>query len=175
MRSADATILEAVKASGRTIAAPASTRATSTAAYTVFIRDLEVETRIGAFRHERVRSTVLMMDLDIEVACHAGTSDRLRDTVDYGAVIAEIREAMAGKRYYLLEKASEFIAALVLEKFGALRVRVSVAKIGIIDGVGRVGVMLERCGEGLEAASSAASSEEYRQPRVGSPVRLRNP
>jgi dihydroneopterin aldolase len=116
-----------------------------------------------------------MMDLDIDVACHAGTSDRLRDTVDYGAVVAEIRHGMAGKRYFLLEKASEFVAALILDKFGALRVRVSIAKIGIIDGVGRVGVMLERRGEGFEAALRAASSEADRQPRVGSPMRRRSP
>jgi dihydroneopterin aldolase len=175
MRSTDTAIREPVKVPGRTTAAPASARAASTAAYTVFIRDLQVETCIGAFEHERTGATVLMLDVDIEVACHAGTSDRLGDAVDYGAVVEEIRRGMANKRYFLLEKASEFVAALVLEKFGALRVRVSMAKTGIIDGVGRVGVMLERRGEGFEVALQAASSEGNRRPCVGSPARRRSP
>jgi dihydroneopterin aldolase len=174
MRSADAAIWEPTKGSGRSPAAATLVRATSAAAYTVFIRDLQVETCIGAFENERTTSTVLMMDLDIDVACHAGTSDSLRDTVDYAAVVADIRRCMAGKRYYLLEKAAEFIASRILEKFGALRVRVSVAKTGIIDGVGRVGVLLERRGRGLEA-SLALSSDSDRQPRVGPKMRRRNP
>jgi dihydroneopterin aldolase len=150
-------------------------RAAPAAAYTVFIRDLEVETCIGAFEHERTRSTVLMMDIDIELACHAGTSDRLGDTVDYAAVVAEIRHGMAGKRYYLLEKASEFVANRILEKFGALRVQVSVAKVGIIDGVGRVGVMVERRGKGFQAVLGGVSSDAERPRCAGVPMRRGNP
>jgi dihydroneopterin aldolase len=116
----------------------------STAPYTVFIRDMKVETLVGAFEHERTKLTELVMDIDIEMASHAGKSDALGDTIDYGAVVADVRRCLATKRYFLLERLSEFVASRILEKFGASRVSVSVAKQGIIEGVGRVGVLIER-------------------------------
>jgi dihydroneopterin aldolase len=140
MRAAEAAVTE------RASEAPGakSARIAPAALYTVFIRDLEVETCVGAFAHERTKPTVLWMDIDIEVASRAGVTDKLDDAVDYGAVVTDLRRCMGSKRYFLLEKVSEFVANRILEKFGALRVRVSVAKVGIIDGVGRVGVQVER-------------------------------
>ncbi len=86
-----------------------------------------------------------MMDLDIEVAAsRAGESDDLGDTIDYGAVVDDLRECLAGKGYYLLERLAEFVAGRILSKYGAARVRVKVAKIGIVKDVGLVGVDLER-------------------------------
>ena len=44
----------------------------------------------------------------------------------------------------LLEKLAEHIATWLLENFAAQWVRVSVAKLGMMPGVKRVGVIIER-------------------------------
>jgi dihydroneopterin aldolase len=93
-----------------------------------------------------------MMDLDIEVAAsRAGSTDHLADTIDYAAVVHDLRECLAGKRYFLLERLAEYVADRILSQFDAARVRVKVIKVGIIQGVGCVGVSLERhCASGIE-------------------------
>jgi 7,8-dihydroneopterin aldolase/epimerase/oxygenase len=144
--------------------------AATMAPYTVFIRDMRVETLVGAFDHERIRPTALMMDIDIEMAGLAGSSDALRDTIDYGEVVTDVRRCLATKRYYPLERLSEFVAARILEKFGAFHVRVSVAKVGIIEGVGRVGVTVERpaCGV-VSGRTLVAPLADVKSGSVGAP------
>jgi dihydroneopterin aldolase len=116
--------------------------------YTVFIRELSVMTVIGVHAQERTAARALLMDLDIELAaCAAGDSDRIEDTVDYSVVVDAVRAELAARSYHLLERVAETVAGLVLGRFGARRVRVRVAKAGILPGVGQVGVMIERaCG-----------------------------
>ena len=111
---------------------------------TIFIRDLTVDTVIGVYEHERHDARSLLLDLEIELYHHdAARTDNLADTIDYGAVIEAVREKLAGTRYYLLERLAESVVALVLERFGAKHVKVSIAKTGIFAGVGNVGVMFE--------------------------------
>ena len=111
---------------------------------TIFIRDLTVDTVIGVYEHERHASRSLLIDLEIELYHHnAARTDKLADTIDYGAVIEAVREELAATRYYLLERLAESVVALVLERFGAKRVKVSIAKTGIFEGVGNVGVVFE--------------------------------
>jgi dihydroneopterin aldolase len=156
MRAADVLVAEPVKVLVAAKGEGRTSRAASKAVYTVFIRDLEIETCVGAFAHERLKSSTLRMDIEMEVACRAGTTDLLGDAVDYGAVVTDLRRCMAGKRYYLLEKICEFVASRLLEKFGALRVWVSVAKVGIIEGVGRVGVAVDRLSAAGECPAAIA-------------------
>ncbi|MEO5882583.1 MAG: dihydroneopterin aldolase [Caldimonas sp.] len=168
MRAAEAVVAAAVKVPVAIRAEARAPRAATKAVYTVFIRDLEIETCVGAFAHERVKPTVLMMDIEMEVASRAGTTDRLADAVDYGAVVSDLRRCMAGKRYHLLEKVCEFVASRILERFGALRVWVSAAKVGIIDGVGRVGVAVDRRGPESECSAAAVAAKADR-PRSSCP------
>lgn len=112
---------------------------------TVFIRDLSVSTLIGVHEHERRGPRSLLMDLDIELhASRAGQTDRLSDTVDYAAVVDDVRRCLADKSYFLLERLAEFVAERILEDFDAKRVVVHVAKAGVLEDVGLVGVRIER-------------------------------
>jgi FolB domain-containing protein len=162
MRGADAAVAEATRSPQLAKAEGRASRVAPKAAYTVFIRDMQIETCVGAFAHERLRPTVLKMDIEMEVSCRAGTTDLLDDAVDYGAVVEDLRRCLAGKRYYLLEKVCEFAASRILDKFGALRVWVSVAKLGIIEGVGSVGVAVERRGANGECPIGNASTKSGR-------------
>jgi dihydroneopterin aldolase len=51
---------------------------------------------------------------------------------------------LAARHFNLLERLAEYVATLLLEDFGATWVRVSIAKLGMMSGVQRVGVIIER-------------------------------
>jgi dihydroneopterin aldolase len=111
----------------------------------VFIQECGISTWIGVYEHERERPTRLLFDIEIDVdARRAAATDRIADTVDYATVVAELRAYLADQRHKLLETLSEVVADRILTRFPASRVRVRVAKVGIIEGVGRVGVEIER-------------------------------
>jgi dihydroneopterin aldolase len=110
----------------------------------VFIRNLAVDTIIGVYEHERAKPMSLLLDLEIELSHgRAGETDQLADTIDYGAVIDGIRRFLATTRCRLLERLAELVATFVLDEFGAKRVSLQIAKIGMFPGVGHVGVRLE--------------------------------
>ncbi|MCX7178329.1 MAG: dihydroneopterin aldolase, partial [Proteobacteria bacterium] len=48
------------------------------------------------------------------------------------------------RHFNLLETLGEFVIALMLDEFGAPWVKISIAKLGIMPGVRRVGVQIER-------------------------------
>lgn len=126
------------------IAAPSAPPSASVV--TIFVRGALVETTIGVYPHERLGPRKILMDLEIETAPGntAGLTDAIEDTVDYGAVVERIRQRLADERYFLLERAAECIAALVLSEFGAQRVCVGLFKDDVLKDVGSVGVRIER-------------------------------
>lgn len=66
------------------------------------------------------------------------------DTIDYATVVERLRNDLTTQHFHLLEKLAEHIASLLLADFGARWVRVSVAKLGMMRGVRRAGVIIER-------------------------------
>jgi dihydroneopterin aldolase len=112
--------------------------------FTVFIRDLAVETTVGVYEHERLAPTRLLMDLELGIRAVAGRSDLIADTVDYAEVVASIREALAEQHFRLLECLAEFVVGRLAADFPVDCVRLRVAKTGILKDVGQVGVIAER-------------------------------
>ena len=74
----------------------------------------------------------------------AGDSDDIGDTISYALVVDRLRAELSVRQFNLLEKLAEYVARLVLDDFGAVWIRVSIAKLGMIAGVKRVGVTIER-------------------------------
>ena len=111
----------------------------------LFLRDIRLEAKVGIYKRERVTSQPIALDLEIELPTDRpfGTG-KVADTIDYAVVIARIRTELEARRFGLVEELAEFIARLLLEEFGSPRVRVSIAKLGILKDVGRVGVTVER-------------------------------
>lgn len=111
----------------------------------IFIEELRAETWIGIYPREKVMPQPVEISLRIGVStASAGASDDIRDTVDYAVVVERLRNELANRHFNLLEKLAEHIATLLLEEFAAQWVRVSVAKLGMMPGVRRVGVVIER-------------------------------
>ena len=109
------------------------------------IRDLRVETLIGIHKRERHVAQTVSIDLEIGLPGTAVfKSDKVADTIDYEQVALKIRALAADGHFRLVETLADRIARLLLEEFGAPRVKVSVAKIGILANAKYVGVTLER-------------------------------
>lgn len=111
----------------------------------IFIEELRISTMIGIYPREKAMPQTVEMSLQIgtSTAC-AGASDDIDDTISYALVVERLRAELSVKQFNLLEKLAEYVAKLVLEDFGAIWVRVSIAKLGMIAGVKRVGVTIER-------------------------------
>ena len=111
----------------------------------IFIEELCAETWIGIYPREKAMAQTVEISLQIGVStASAGASDDIRDTVDYAVVVERLRADMAASPFTLLETLAAHIATWLLENFAASWVRVSVAKLGMMPGVKRVGVIIER-------------------------------
>ena len=111
----------------------------------IFIEDFRASTLIGIYPREKARPQTVEISLQIGTyTASASASDDIRDTIDYAVVVERLRAELAARHFNLLEKLAEYIATLLLEEFGAVWVRVSIAKLGMLSGVRRVGVVIER-------------------------------
>ena len=111
----------------------------------IFLNEFRAETIIGIYPWEREVPQTIQLDLEIGLAhSRAGLSDDVADTIDYGLVVEHIHALLADKRFSLVEALAEHIAGMVMKDFGAPWIRVSVTKLGLIRGVKRLGITIER-------------------------------
>jgi dihydroneopterin aldolase len=111
----------------------------------IFIDELRLPTLIGIYPREQVVPQTIEISLQIGTSTqNAGSSDDIRDTIDYAVVVERLRADLEHQHFHLLEKLAEHVASVVLDDFGAVWVRVTIAKIGVMRGVRRAGVVIER-------------------------------
>jgi dihydroneopterin aldolase len=111
----------------------------------IYISELKAEANLGVCTWEKHLPQTVEINLEFSIPSQkAGKTDNISDTIDYAAVTARIREELAARRFELLEALAEFIANLLLHDFGAPWTKVSIAKVGMIRHVKRVGVTIER-------------------------------
>lgn len=112
---------------------------------TISIEEFRVDTVVGYYEWERQLPQSIELTIELAIPDNrAGHSDRIRDTVDYGAVVERVRESLAGTRFILLERVCEHVADILLSEFHSPWVRVSAAKLGLMRGVRRLAVTIER-------------------------------
>ncbi len=110
----------------------------------IFLHGLKADTLIGVYDWEREKQQTLILDLDIGTAARSVRSDSIDDTIHYGEVCEVVRQSLSNQTFLLLESLAEYVAELLIQDFGALWVRVRVAKPGILPNVREVGVEIER-------------------------------
>jgi len=110
----------------------------------IFIDDMRVEAHVGIFPRERAAAQTLEISLTFGVPDAAAANDDIGDTIRYDEVIERIRSELGARHFNLLETLGEYVISLMLEEFGAPWVKISIAKLGIMKGVRRVGVQIER-------------------------------
>ena len=113
----------------------------------VFIRDLRLDTRIGAYETERRKVQTVQFELELgRDRLQACATDRLTDTMDYAEVVKAIQAVLAEHEFHLLEPLAEAIAKRLLERFDARWIKLEVSKVGVVPGARQVGVRIERGG-----------------------------
>ena len=81
----------------------------------IVLRGLRVQAICGVLPHERTTPQALEIDVDITAdLARAGATDELADTIDYGAVVADVERVATTLQPQLLERLAEAIATVVL-------------------------------------------------------------
>jgi dihydroneopterin aldolase len=111
----------------------------------IFIEEFRIDTLVGVYEWERKVPQTIQFDIQIGIpGPDAAQSDDLDDTIDYGEVVARIRDSLSVNHFLLLERLAEHVADIILHEFRAPWCKVSVAKLNLIRGVARLGVRIER-------------------------------
>ncbi len=112
---------------------------------TIFISELKVKTKLGVPAWERMVAQTIILDIEIGYDLSAaGKSDAITDTIDYGAVVARTHDTLKEHSFQLVEALAEHVCQLILKEFGALSVKIKVAKPAILPGLKALGVEIER-------------------------------
>ena len=121
----------------------------------IFIEALRVQARVGIYPRERVTEQTLELNLTFGVPDAAAEHDDIADTIDYAKVIERLRAELAVQQFNLIETLGEFVVKLLFEEFGAPWVKLAIAKIGVMKGVKRVGVFIQRGQNGVAPPDQA--------------------
>jgi dihydroneopterin aldolase len=112
---------------------------------TIILREVKEQTKLGEPECQRMYEQTIILDIeigyDLSKACQ---SDDVADTIDYGAVVNRVRETLKENSFQLVEALAEHICQLIFKEFGALSVKVKVAKPAILPGLKALGVVIER-------------------------------
>ena len=112
---------------------------------TIFLSEVKVQTKLGVPAWERMVLQTIILDIEIGYGLSkACKSDAIADTIDYGAITRRIRETLSENSFQLVEALAEHVCQLILSEFGALNVKIKVAKPSILPGLKALGVMIER-------------------------------
>jgi 7,8-dihydroneopterin aldolase/epimerase/oxygenase len=99
----------------------------------VELHGLQIFGRHGVHAEERERGQDFVFDVELAVG-ERGLSDRIEDAVDYSAVARAVQEVSDARAYNLLEALAAAVADELLERFGAERATVRVAKPAVRPG-----------------------------------------
>jgi dihydroneopterin aldolase len=112
---------------------------------TIFLSEVKVETQLGVPDWERMVEQTIILDIEIDYdLSKACASDEVTDTIDYGQVVARVRETLQQNSFKLVEALAEHLCQLILLEFNAAKVKVKVAKPAILPGLKALGVMIQR-------------------------------
>ncbi len=111
----------------------------------VFVRDLVLPVRIGAYAHERGAPQRVRFGVEATVLRPAQPTEDMRDVFSYDVITDGIRMLVESGHVMLTETLAERIAALLLAHPRVVKVAVLVEKLDV--GTGVVGVAIERTAE----------------------------
>ena len=111
----------------------------------IFLNEVKVQTKLGVPAWERMAAQTIVLDIEIAMPnSHSCKTDQIDDTIDYGTVVANIRERLSKKSFQLVEALAEDLCQMIIADFGTPWVKIKVAKPGILPGVKALGVIIER-------------------------------
>lgn len=108
----------------------------------VFVRELVLPVRIGAYAHERAAPQRVRFDVEATVVRTGRAAEDMRDIFSYDLITDGIRMLIDAGHVAFVETLAERIAATVLDHARVMKVLVRVEKLD--TGSGHVGVAIER-------------------------------
>ena len=78
---------------------------------TLFVKDVDIEARVGIFDVEKQRKTRLSISLEVECKRKAGrgTKETIADLISYGDMVAMIKDTVNKKHFDLIETLADEI------------------------------------------------------------------
>jgi len=111
----------------------------------IFLEAFRIKTLIGIYPWEKKIPQTIELNLEIGLPSKYGyLADRIEDTLDYAQIVARIRAMLTEQHFSLLETLTENIAQVILTEFQSPWVKVSAAKLDVLDGVRKLGITIER-------------------------------
>ncbi len=111
----------------------------------LLLQGISVDVKVGVYDWERESTQVLRVDLEMPIdATRAAQSDNVAETVDYAAVIEDMRAMLVKKEYKLVETIAVEIADRVMQQFWLKQIKVSVSKKPPIEGLENAVVVIDR-------------------------------
>lgn len=112
----------------------------------IFLKDFKAKTKIGIYPWERIVAQTIQIDLEIALPNRkACATDKIEDAIDYALIVHKINNILKEKHFSLLEALAEHIAQTLLADFKSTWVKIRIAKLGVLPGVKKLGVQIERC------------------------------
>lgn len=111
----------------------------------IFLHNYKTKTLIGIYPWEKKIAQTIELNLEIALPTNrACLTDNIEDALDYSLIIQRINDTLATQHFALIEALAEHIAQIILSEFNSPWVKVSVAKLGIIQGIKKIGISIER-------------------------------
>jgi dihydroneopterin aldolase len=110
----------------------------------VFIRNLELNARIGVYHHEEGRTQPIRINVDLAVEDLIDLGDDLTKVVDYAVIEKKIRDLIAEGHVRLAETLAERISQACFEDSRVMTARVRIEKLHALSGAESAGVEIER-------------------------------
>ncbi len=113
--------------------------------YRIFVHDLVLMCRIGAYPEERLKTQRVRFNLDMRVrAPREPLDDDVAKVLSYDTIISDIRELTGRGHINLVETLAAQIADICLADPRVTNVRVAVEKLDVEPAASGVGVEIER-------------------------------
>lgn len=110
----------------------------------IFIRDLEVASRVGVTVAERTGRQRLRVNLELEIAPQAVKRDKIGEVVDYSGMVDGIRRVCVDSQVKLLETLAERLSALCFNHPRVRAARIRIEKLERYPDVAGIGIEIER-------------------------------
>jgi 7,8-dihydroneopterin aldolase/epimerase/oxygenase len=113
--------------------------------YRMFVKDLVLQVKIGAYPHERLRPQPVRINVDLQVREASGPlNDDLVNVLSYDRIIAAIKDHIAKGHINLVETLAEDIATICLADARVVHARIGVEKLAVEPNAAGVGIEIER-------------------------------
>jgi len=111
----------------------------------VIVENLEIETIIGIYEHERNTPQKVVLDLELfRSIAEAAKSENIDDALNYHALTNELKTLVGESKCLLIETLAEKITHYILENYELAYVKLTLRKPDALEGSTNVGVVIER-------------------------------